>query len=625
LFRVLDFLGDAVTTDSSSDVYQIMAGVNGSFSERDWTWEAYLSSGQTEVSNFFSNMPSLQRYWNLIGAAPAPGIASNGTWGVGSFTQGRNYAQTCTSGLPIFANSSSLGAGRVSEDCLESIESNARSLTKLDQQVAEFNLQGGLLDMRSGELRFAVGASSRKNEFKYEPGETNDRESVSEQPMSIFASNDTAGGTKVNEIYGELLVPITSKFDMEFGVRKSDYVDSAVGTTDTAKALFTFRATDAMTLRGGYNKAQRAANTAELFQGVSLLVVPFGPSDPCSFTFDNNHLRPGRTWGNTANNPRRTETQALCAAIINNSDGIAANDNTSAFGLPGSAQANNFARPGAPFFPLEIELRQGNVNVQPEEGETFTLGVVLQGPGNLENLTASVDWYDIEITDAIAPLNSLFAHEQCFNANGTSNPTLSYTGSPYCRMILRNVSTGERASVDAPFINTGALNTSGLDMSVNWTTDVGDGGSFFANSLLTVVDEYVVQDSPTAIPFDAKGTLYEGGQYEWKMTNTFGYNFGGGKANVGLQWRYLPEIKDESAARNPNTLVRGVDSYQSFNLFAGYSVNEKINLRMGIDNLLDEQPLIVGGQPGDNNAEVTRADYFDILGRRMYVGIKMSF
>ena len=82
------------------------------------------------------------------------------------------------------------------------------------------------------------------------------------------------------------------------------------------------------------------------------------------------------------------------------------------------------------------------------------------------------------------------------------------------------------------------------------------------------------------------------------MTNTFGYNFGGGKANVGLQWRYLPDIKDESAARNPATRVFPVDSYKSFNLFAGYSINDKINLRMGIDNLTDEEPLIVGAQPG---------------------------
>jgi outer membrane receptor protein involved in Fe transport len=77
----------------------------------------------------------------------------------------------------------------------------------------------------------------------------------------------------------------------------------------------------------------------------------------------------------------------------------------------------------------------------------------------------------------------------------------------------------------------------------------------------------------------------------------------------------LPSIRDESAARNPATNILGVGSYQSFNLFASYSVNERFSLRGGIDNLFDEDPLIVGARPvgangptdtGDRNAEVTR-------------------
>jgi iron complex outermembrane recepter protein len=614
LYRVLDFLGDGVTTESSSDVFQIMAGVEGRFTERDWTWEAYVSSGETNVTNFFTRLPSLQRYQSLLNAIPSPGAASNGTWGIGSFTSGRNYSQTCTSGLPIFTNSSTLGPGGVSANCLESISAKSRSISEVKQDIAEFNLQGKIADMKAGELRFAVGATSRKNEFSFDPGETNDRESVVENPMSIFASNNTAGSTKVAEIYGELLVPVVDKLDLEFGVRKSDYADSDIGTTDTWKGLFTFRPTDNLSLRGGWQRAERAPNTAELFQGVGLLVVPFAPSDPCSFTTT-------ASWGNVPSNPNRTAVQALCRAIINNSDADPSNNGLSAFDT-GAAGPNGFARPGNPFFPLEIELRQGNPNVQPEVGDTFTLGLVMQ----FENITASFDYYDIEITDAIAPLNSLFAHQQCFNADGASNPTLMYDGNAYCRLILRNVQSGERSSVDAPFINTGSLQTNGVDVNVNWTKDVA-AGSFYINSLMTFLGKYDVQDAPGTPIVHEKDTLQtaDGGQYKYKLTNVLGYNFGGGKASVGLQWRYLPSIRDESVARTPTSNVFPVDSYQSFNVFAGYVVNERMNIRMGIDNLTDEQPHIVGARPGDNNAEVTRPDYFDILGRRVYVGVKMSF
>ena len=316
LFRVMDFVGPT-TTDVERDVYQIMAGVEGSFSQRDWTWEAYVSSGQTERERLVLEHPVVAALLEPHCRRPerfhAARCARQRHLGPRHVHAGPQLRSDLHERLADLREQLDLGPGRVSADCLESIAANARSLNELDQDIAEFNLQGKIADMRSGELRFAVGASHRKNEFAFEPGETNDRESVNEQPMSIFASNDTAGQTKVQELYGELLVPVTSKFDLEFGARMSDYPDSEVGTTDTAKALFTFRATDGLTLRGGYQKAERAANTAELFQGVSLLVVPFGPSDPCSFTFDNNHLRPGQTWGNTANNPNRLGNASSCA------------------------------------------------------------------------------------------------------------------------------------------------------------------------------------------------------------------------------------------------------------------------------------------------------------------------
>jgi len=632
LYRVIDFLGDAVTTKSQNDVFQIMAGVDGTFSKRDWTWEAYVSSGETNTTNFYENMPSLQRYQNLINAIPVSGGtvnpttpptgpgAPNSTWGRGTFTSGRNYAQTCTTGLPIFTNSSNAGAGEVSADCVESIVAKTRSLTKVKQNIAEFNLQGKITDMRAGELRFAAGMSTRKNEFSYDPGETNDRESVAENPMSIFASNNTAGQTKVNELYGELLVPVAKRLELEFGARLSDYVDSDIGTTNTWKSLFTWHTTDKFTVRGGLQHAERAPNTAELFQGVSLLVVPFAPSDPCSFTTT-------ATWGNQPSNPNRVAVQNLCRQIINNSDLDPSNDNKSVFDT-GAAGPNGFARPGNPFFPLEIELRKGSTTVpgnslQPESGDTATLGVVMQINNNL---SASLDYYNVDITDAIAPLNSLFAYQQCFNANGSSNPTLTYAGSKYCALILRNVQSGERSSVDAPFINTGSLKTDGIDVAVNWRHDLGK-GQFYINSLMTFLGKYDIQDAPGTPVVHEKDTLQtqDGGQYKYKVTNQFGYNFGGGKAGVALQWRYLPAIRDESLARTPTSNVFGVGSYQSFNLSASYTLNEKINLRMGIDNLTDEQPPVVGARPGDNIAEVTRADYYDILGRRAFVGVTARF
>jgi len=616
LFRVLDFVGGPVQPVSTTDVYQIMAGLEGGFSNRDWTWEAYVSTGETDTTNFYHNLPSLQRYQYLV-AQP--------NFGVGSFTLGRNYVINCPTGLPIFRTTDPTAG------CLEGIDSKARAITEVTQNIAEFNLQGGLADMRAGELRFALGATARENDFRYEPSETNDNVSTVENPIGIFAGNNTLGSTEVKEFYGELLVPVFERLELELGYRLSDY-DFLDDKVDTYKSLFTWRAADVVTFRGGYQVAERAPNTAELFQGPSLLVVPFAPSDPCSYTTT-------VPWGNVATNPNRLAVQTLCAAIINNSDTVTANDNTSAFGLPGSPQANNFARPAVPFFPLEIEVRQGNQpallagvpavsSIKSEEAKTWTIGAVFNVA---EGLTMAVDAYDIEIADAIATRNSLYVYSQCFNANGSSNPTLAYT--PMCGTIRRNVGTGERAEVDAPYINTGVIATTGVDVQLSWDRTVGD-GSIFVNSLMTYLDRFETQDAPGEPILENADTLAQDGQYQYKLTSTFGYNFGGGKANIGLQWRHLPEIQDESAARAPTTRISGVPSYDSFNLFAGFMIGDRIQLRGGIDNLTDEEPPVVGTRPpgsngptdlGDRNAETTRPDFYDILGRRAYFGVKMAF
>jgi outer membrane receptor protein involved in Fe transport len=622
LFRVLDFVGGAIQPVSTTDVYQIMAGLEGGFSNRDWTWEAYVSTGETETTNFFHNLPSLQRYQYLV---------SQPNFGVGNYTLGRNYVMSCPTGLPIFRTTDP------AQSCLEAIDSKARALTEVTQNIAEFNLQGGLAEMENGDLRFALGLSARENEFRYEPSETNDNVSTVENPVGIFAGNNTKGSTEVKELYGELLVPVFERLELELGYRLSDY-DFLDDKVDTYKTLFTWRAADLVTFRGGYQQAERAPNTAELFQGPSLLVVPFAPSDPCSFTT-------GVSWGNVATNPNRVQVQNLCREIINNSDINTANDNNSSFDT-NAAGPNGFARPAVPFFPLEIEVRQGNQPakangvpavpaIKSESAETWTIGAVFDVA---ESLTMSIDLYDIEIQDAIDTRNSLYVYAQCFNAgsagnNGSSNPTLTYAGNSLCGTIRRNVNTGERAEVDAPYVNAGVIATTGVDLQLTWDKTIGD-GSLYVNSLMTYLDRFETQDAPGEPILENADTLARDGQFQYKLTNTFGYNFAGGRASVGLQWRHLPEVQDETAARDPATKILSVPSYDTFNLFAGFMIGDRIQLRGGIDNLTDEDPPIVGTRPpgsnnaadlGDRNAENTRPDYYDILGRRAYFGVKMAF
>jgi iron complex outermembrane recepter protein len=628
LFRGIDFLGGPQAPTTSTDAYQVMVGIEGAFTNRDWTYDAYVSNGETDILIYYDDLPSLQRYQFLV-AQP--------NWGQGQFVRGRNYDVSCGTGLPMFTLASTVpDAG-----CQEAMQSKLRPLQKLSQDIIEANLQGKIADMSNGELRFAAGVSNRKNKFRYEPGGTNDNISIIEQPIGIFVSNNTSGETEVSEIYGELLIPATDRLDFELGYRYSDY--DRAGGVDTWKSLLNWSATDAVRIRGGFQVATRQANTEELFAGPRLNTVgDFIYGDPCQVSTT-------ASWGNrppsqypTASNPNYLQVQDLCRQIINRSDSNPANDGQSAFDTnTGSAQypgtgPNAFTRPGLPFFQAENEIPRGNPEVNPEEAETWTLGVVFAGPGSLENLTASIDFYDIEITDVIATIDSTFVYSKCFNADGVSNPTYSLNDpGKYCDMIGRQVQTGERDTVQAPYVNSGMLFTRGVDFGINWTADLGDGGSsLYVNSQITYLDEFKIQDAPGEIVLDVRDTLsttYYGAQYKYKLYNTFGFNFPNGRASVALNWRHLPEIRSETAARNPGTQQLGADAYDVFGLNTRVMINDRIEFRGGIDNLFDEDPVVVEARPNanpalnDSNTDVTRTEYYDALGRRAYIGLKVSF
>src|SRR5690606_13571947 len=127
LNRGLDFLGQFGPTNAS-DVYQIVAGLEGSFQNRDWTWEVFYSSGETTATNVYYGLPSVQR-WKALAHSPefgrgqvidyatapdgSPMLDANGQ----RIIVGGNYQIRCTSGLPIFYGTTA----DMTQDCVNSL------------------------------------------------------------------------------------------------------------------------------------------------------------------------------------------------------------------------------------------------------------------------------------------------------------------------------------------------------------------------------------------------------------------------------------------------------------------------------------------------------------------------
>jgi outer membrane receptor protein involved in Fe transport len=74
--------------------------------------------------------------------------------------------------------------------------------------------------------------------------------------------------------------------------------------------------------------------------------------------------------------------------------------------------------------------------------------------------------------------------------------------------------------------------------------------------------------------------------------------------------------------------VQGATSYDLFDLSGTWQFNQTLGVRFGVDNLLDKQPPVIGFDP---NAALTGTQfdtnpgYYDVLGRRYYIGFRAQF
>ena len=87
--------------------------------------------------------------------------------------------------------------------------------SEMEQKFVEGNIQGQAFDMPAGEARFSAGVHSRSNSYYYIFDPLQTENSFNDNPQG-FPADNTRGETAVDEIYGELLLPL---LDGKPGVR----------------------------------------------------------------------------------------------------------------------------------------------------------------------------------------------------------------------------------------------------------------------------------------------------------------------------------------------------------------------------------------------------------------------
>jgi outer membrane receptor protein involved in Fe transport len=452
--------------------------------------------------------------------------------------------------------------------------------------------------------------------------------SFQDQALGIYPSGNSKGLINVKEVYGELSIPVLKDtfikdFTLELGGRISDY--NTTGTSYTYKALADLAVTDWLRFRGGYNRAERAPNIAELFLAAQQTFAGNTAGDPCS------RANPLGFSANPASNPNAAQVEAVCRVLMDQTGNL--NAKTQYYSNPQSNSTFSFA------FPTLL----GNPTLKPEKADTWTAGVVLSSPFStplLSRLRLSVDYYNIKVSNAIGPQSIAIALQQCFdpalNPLVLTDPTAA-ANTTFCQNVPRNADQGVLGNVTTTYVNNGRFRTDGIDAQLDWGADVGP-GTLSANMVFNYLLHFKSSGLPTNPMVDYAGTFgtvdngLNGAAYRWKLLTNVGYKVG--PASFGIEWQHLPSVEDSSEVLFPGgTPTTGAPAYDLFGLNASYDVTDNVTFRAGVDNLFDKSPPLTGINTANATPEVDgllpggsyNATYYDTLGRRFYVGANMKF
>jgi outer membrane receptor protein involved in Fe transport len=683
------FLPTPRATYSDVTTYSLIAGLEGSIPGTDWTWEAFVNHGISRTLSRQTGMYSLERM-RAVFTAPNFGQnfsdRGNDFGGQGGLNAGFGASTgTCTTGLNFFG-----GYQGISSDCTDAIAADVSNRSTTRQTIVETNLQGGLFDLPAGQLRFAVGASYRENRYEFvNETLTTAGRSFLDQVAGIYPSTNMENdGIDAKEIYGELLVPVLhdipfiQEFNLELGGRLSHY--NTTGTSYTFKILGDWQVTDWLRFRGGFNRAERMPNIAEL------LLTPQQAfrTDPIGDVCSTRHNNTGSA-NPTTNTTNALDVQAMCLALMERDNGgiyVPIDDpNGNSYYDTSDPNNPNARQPTGGGFAFSYAIgnqyyrEHFNPNAAPlksEIADTWTAGAVIQAPfrsGPLSRLNLTVDYFNINIKDPIGAIGAGGILLRCVNpmynaaaegvAAGATDPSQLNTPEiraraqaaiqeSTCPTVYRTATNDQSsgaldsARILGTYGNEGGIKLSGIDATMSWSNDLGPGTVFLSlNGNYMLNFKVQAQDGQPFIDYvGTTGTgalgVNSGSSFEYRIFGTVGYNWG--PANLSLQWQHTPATEDGQEALFLNGLApagtdtSGLPTYDLFSLNGSYQVNETVRIRFGVDNLFNRKPPITNYDTNlDNDGDGTPdagalrqggySLFHDVQGRRFSLGANVRF
>ncbi len=421
------------------------------------------------------------------------------------------------------------------------------------------------------------------------------------------ATLPVSGGIISREAFIEANIPLiddkpgaqTLAFDTAY--RYSDY--NLGFKTNTYNFGLEWAPIQDLRLRGSWARAVRAPNVGELYAPQTVALD--GSADPCA-------------------GAHPAYTQAQCAQT----------------GVTAAEYGNILANSAA-----QYNGYVGGVStLQPETAITKSIGIGWT-PSFVPNFRAQIDWYDINITNVITSTGANTILNYCLNQN------------LFCNEIHRDNNgslwlSGQGYVTDLPS-NQGGLEQKGIDFDLSYRLNMGGAGKLNAQFNGTYVISAISTplESIPSTSYDCAG--YYGPTCDtptqrWRHTLRMTWQTPWKGADVSLAWRYYGPVKIDLLNPNPNLRsgaepgasnaqliadgwVSNTDAYLSsrsyLDLTGSMNLGEHTTVRLGVNNLLDKSPPIIGTSdlPGTFGNGNTFPQVYDSLGRYVFGTVTVQF
>ncbi len=485
-------------------------------------------------------------------------------------------------------------AGGIGPDLLDYVQLPLLQNGTTDQTVVIASVTGDL-----GQYGFKLPTADEG--LKVATGLEYRRDAISQTVDVSFATGDGAGqggptlplsgSIDVYDLFAEFQMPLISGkpgvelLQIDGAARVSDY--STGISSDSWKVGAEYAPTSDLRFRGSYQQAVRAPNVIDLFtsQGLGLFDLD---DDPCDFT-----------------DPAGDGSATAAACIGTAPHQLNLTQANAGFVTSPAGQYN--------------QLTGGNPNLAPEEATTFTVGFVAT-PSFIPGLNLSVDYYDIEITEAISSVGSSVTTQLCyFEADADA-----------CGRITRNPGTGafwtNGGLVQDLNLNIGGIKTSGVDVSGAYGFELGQVGGVNLSYNGTYLNSFEVD--PINQPFAVFDCVGEYGNDcgtptpEYRHRARLGWDTPWEGLGLNVTWRHIGEVSLDTGVTTRVDSTLEAQNY--FDIAGTWAVKDWAAFRFGVNNALDDDPPLSAsvGTTGNGN---TYPQTYDALGRYVFVGVTLDF